>query len=100
MSKKRKTKQEKIKAATRHADTVTHIHQEISPVSYSVNDIKTHTSPKSTPVVLQRETTDLTKFIQQDVKKILIATVGIFSFNIVLFVLLQFSIINLGFLGY
>lgn len=105
MSKKRKTKKEKLKSATRHISITQNPenHEDHQRVSYSVADIK---SIPTTKAVKQNvgtslsSTVDLTKFIKADIRKILIASGGIFAFNIILFALLHFNIIKLGFLGY
>lgn len=108
MSKKRKTKKEKLRTATRRVavpqisqDQTSQNHQEHEHVSYSVSDIKTSQTVKvAEKITPSTSSLDLTKFIQQDIRKILAASVGIFAFNIVLFALLHLNILKLGFLGY
>ncbi len=83
MGKKRKTREQKIKASQKVSQNL---------VSYSIEAEKiTIRRPDIKPL----ENSNIS-----DIKKILIASAVIFAFNIVLFTLLSNNLITLGILGY
>lgn len=97
MSKKRKTKKEKIASSVRREEETPVF--ETSPKTYSIqpqHKIEIEVIEDST----SNASLDKLVSIPQNIKKILIASGIIFASNIILFLLLQTFSIELGFLGY
>lgn len=102
MSKKRKTKKQKI--ASEHRKIIAadaHIQEaekhEHTPVTYSL-DVK----PKKEKAVevTPKEIKSTSNYIKKDIRKILYATVGILVFDVALFVMLNSHLLKLNILGY
>lgn len=107
MSKKRKTKKQKVASVARKhidiehseqtTDTAEHIHV---PVTYSL-DVKKTVEKKHVPTEATSSShSKVDSYVKRDISKIMYASAGILVFDVVLFVLLHTHLLKLGFLGY
>lgn len=94
MSKKRRTREEKMKAENKRITSYTHSHSQIPIYSYPKN-FSINMSPQGNP----RVTAHSYAYVMQDMRKTTIVVSVLFGLNVLLFVLQFNHILKLPFLG-
>lgn len=103
MSKKRKTRQQKVIAAARHTE---HAHIHVDTPTYSIANLKPSLVASETtkePLKSRVDTTVAQKdaaYLRHDMVAITAASGIVTAFDILLFVLLTTGVLHLRFLGY
>lgn len=107
MSKKRKTKKQKVASVARkhidivHSEQITETAQHThAPITYSLDVNKTAQSKREVPHSSSSSHSKVNSYVKRDVAKIMYTSAGILVFDVILFVLLHTHLLKLGFLGY